>query len=212
MLDALADYQAQVDYLDMQKRDLLNEVKIPAEVLAAQDEANKRRQAVDNECRNKLDAIQELCDAQMSEVVIPPEIEAAFRAIEAKRNEIANAAIQKRAAVLAEAQAHKNEIEAALTQSTQDVFTQVETRRAEINTEFAGKAEAAQDNIAKLTAEIKDAVIREKKSAKGAHYQAVYVKGRVTWNTDMLDGMIVAFPALAQARKEGQPSVTLRRN
>ena len=62
-----------------------------------------------------------------------------------------------------------------------------------------------------LSAQIKEAVIREEKSVKGEHYHAVYVRGRVSWNSDMLDGMIVAFPALEKARKVGAPSVTIRR-
>ena len=49
MLDQLGEWEAQAALLEMDKRRLLDEVKIPDEVLAAQDEANKKRQAIDGE-------------------------------------------------------------------------------------------------------------------------------------------------------------------
>lgn len=39
---------------------------------------------------------------------------------------------------------------------------------------------------------------------------AVYNKGRVTWETKGLDGLMVAVPELAKFRKEGEPYVTFR--
>ena len=87
---------------------------------------------------------------------------------------------------------------------------EVKQRMAEIEAEFSGKAETAQENIATLTAEIKEAVKAEGKSIKGTILQAVYNKGKVTWETKGLDGLIVAVPQLVQFRKEGEPFVTIR--
>jgi phage host-nuclease inhibitor protein Gam len=105
----------------------------------------------------------------------------------------------------------KAKIDADLQAKTADVYTKVYIRRNEIEAEFADKAASVIDNIASLTAEIKAATIQEGKTVKSKFWQAVYVKGRVTWNTDMLDGMCVAFPELLKARKCGEPSVTLRK-
>lgn len=213
-LDQLADFQAQIDYLEMQKRELLDAVKIPDEVLAAQDEANKRRQKLDADALIIQKEIQGVTAQLMSEVVepeLPDEYKAALAAARQQREDIQSQATSRYEQLQKKMAEQKARVDADLQAKTRDVYAHVETRRAEINAEFSGKTDAAQDNIAKLTAEIKADVTREGKTVKGALYQAVYQKGRVTWNTDMLDGMIVAFPELVKARKEGAPSVALRR-
>lgn len=214
MLDQLAEFQSQADYLDLKRDELLNEVKIPAEVLAAQDEANQARQKVDAQLwqRQRIqneEKIQALDRRVKPE--LPPEYIAAMEAyrlegtaIERQFDQIMQED-QKRVAT------EKAKIDADLQAKIADVYRQVEVRKAEINAEFSEKASGVLDNIAKLTAEIKLAVKQGGKTIKGQFYQAVYVRGRVTWNTDMLDGLIVAFPALAKARKEGEPSVTIRK-
>jgi len=68
-----------------------------------------------------------------------------------------------------------------------------------------------EDNIKKLEAEIKAEVKTGGTSVKGKYFHAVYVKGRVTWNTDKMDAWLVDHPFLKEARKEGDPSITLRR-
>jgi hypothetical protein len=48
MLNALSEYEAQKTLLALDKQALLDTVKVPAEVIAAQDEANRARQEVDD--------------------------------------------------------------------------------------------------------------------------------------------------------------------
>lgn len=88
---------------------------------------------------------------------------------------------------------------------------EVKQRMAEIEDEFSDKSAAAQENIARLEAEIKEAVKTEGKSVKATLLHAVFAKGRVTWETKGLDGLLVAVPQLAQFRKEGEPSVSIRK-
>jgi len=87
---------------------------------------------------------------------------------------------------------------------------EIKQRLAEIELEFAGKTESAQEKIDTLTAEIKQAVIHEGASVKGDFLHAVYSKGRVTWDGKQLEGMMALIPGLAAARKEGEPSVSFR--
>lgn len=213
-LDMLADMQAQIDLLEMQKRDLLNAVEIPAEVLAAQEEANKARQKADADAlaiQKEIRATTELLIAEIVEPELPAEYIEAMAAARAQRDDIQSQA-QSRYEQLAKKQAEiKAKIDADLQARVGDIFAQVERRKMEIDAEFSGKAEAARENMDKLTNTIKDEVAQIGHSVKGDYYHAVYVKGRVTWNTDMLDGMIAVIPQLAKARKEGKPSVTLRR-
>lgn len=82
---------------------------------------------------------------------------------------------------------------------------------ADIEAEFAIKSEAVDENIAKLTAEIKDEVLQAGSTVKGEHMMAVWAKGRVSWDTKALDGVVALHPELAQFRKEGEPSVSIRK-
>jgi len=60
--------------------------------------------------------------------------------------------------------------------------------------------------------EIKKRVLESKVSVRGAAYQAVYVKGRTTWDSKALSGYALAHPEIEKLRKKGKPSVSIRRN
>lgn len=81
---------------------------------------------------------------------------------------------------------------------------------ADIEAEFAGKVEAVDTNIAALKAEIEADVLAGGNTVKGSSMMAVWNKGRVSWDGKKLDGMIALIPQLAQARKEGEPTVSFR--
>jgi hypothetical protein len=65
--------------------------------------------------------------------------------------------------------------------------------------------------LALLDEQIKAGVLgmAETVTVKGVG-QAVFNKGRVTWETKALDGLLVAIPELAKFRKEGDPYVTIK--
>ncbi len=88
---------------------------------------------------------------------------------------------------------------------------EVKARIAEINAEFNGKDEAVSENIKALEKQVKEEVIESGESLKGAFLHAIYAKGRVTWDGKMLEGMMSIIPGLKDARKEGEPSVSLRK-
>jgi hypothetical protein len=213
-LDLLADYQAQIDVINMDKQALLDAVQIPAEVLAAQDEANKRRQKAETEYHTRRKQMQDDAIAKRAAVVmpvLPPEYVAAYEAAQAERAAIQEEFDRMDAAEQKALQDRKAKIDAELTGAVKEVYAQVEQRKAEISAEFAGKTEAANANIARLTAAVKAEVIKAGQTVKGKFLQAVYVKGRTTWNNDMLEGMIAVIPQLEKARKIGEPSITIRR-
>ena len=214
MLDQLAEYQAQVDYLNLKERELLDEVKIPTEVLQAQDEANKRRQAIDSALWKEQKEIEEQRKAVLADIPepeLPPEYVAAMNAYRAEVESVTNQVTNRIEQARQRAAEQKAQIDTDLQAQVKDVYAQVDQRKRDIMAEFSETASGAKDNIAALTAQIKTEVAKIGKSVKGQFYQAVYMRGRVTWNTDMLDGMIVAFPELAKARKEGEPSVSIRK-
>lgn len=61
-----------------------------------------------------------------------------------------------------------------------------------------------------LEAEIKAEVLSLGASVKGMDLQAVYSKGRVSWDDRGLSGYALGVPAILQFRTEGKPSVSLR--
>lgn len=83
-------------------------------------------------------------------------------------------------------------------------------RMRDIEIEFGEKIEAANANYTELEVKVKPLVIDEGKSIKGNRLQAVYMKGRVVWDSSALDGYALSNPALFAFRKEGEPSVSIR--
>ncbi len=69
-----------------------------------------------------------------------------------------------------------------------------------------------QNAINDISAEIKAAVASGGQSVKGGRFQAVYTKGRVSWDTKALDGYAAAHPEIQQFKKVGEPSVSIRAN
>ena len=88
---------------------------------------------------------------------------------------------------------------------------EIKAKLADIDAEFADKVGAVDQNINDLTAQVKQAVISEGQTVKGNYLQAVYMKGRVSWDTKTLEGLAIVMPKLLDAKKEGDPSVSIRR-
>lgn len=93
-----------------------------------------------------------------------------------------------------------------------EIYTpEIKAKLAEIEAEFSGKNEVVLEKISTLENEVKEEVKQKGASVKGQFLHAVFAKGRVTWDTKTLDGLMIAVPQLSQARKEGEPSVSLRK-
>lgn len=88
---------------------------------------------------------------------------------------------------------------------------EVEAALADIDAEFSPKLDAVAEKIESLEAQAKAAVLAEGATVKGGALQAVYSKGRITWDGKKLEGMASLLPQLADARKEGEPSVSIRK-
>ncbi len=88
---------------------------------------------------------------------------------------------------------------------------EVKARLAEVEAEFAQKAEAVAENIAALEAEIKADVLAHGETVRAARLQAVWTRGRETWDAKGLSAYAEKNPEVLQFRKQGDPSVTIRR-
>jgi len=81
----------------------------------------------------------------------------------------------------------------------------------EIAAEFDPQIHDVESKIAELEEQVKQAVLQEGDTVRGGALQAVYSKPRVTWDSKQLDGLMIVIPELAQARRVGQPSVSIRK-
>jgi hypothetical protein len=81
----------------------------------------------------------------------------------------------------------------------------------DIDAEFAGKEQAVRENMAALEKQVKQAVIDGGETIRGGLLQAVYNKGRTSWDNVKLEGLMIAFPKLADARKIGEPYVAIKK-
>ena len=103
-----------------------------------------------------------------------------------------------------------------LNMAKQDMIDEILTNEireqlASIEAEFSPKFNALEENIAELTEQIKRDVLINGATVKGTYLMAVYNKGRVSWDSKQLEGMMAIIPGLVNARKEGEPSITLRK-
>ena len=95
-------------------------------------------------------------------------------------------------------------------QKRDEVLATVKTQLADLDAEFEPMLCGAQEKIIETEARVKEAVLTEGKTVKGARLMAVWAKGRVSWDTKKLDGLMIALPQLKECRSEGQPSVSIR--
>ena len=97
----------------------------------------------------------------------------------------------------------------------------LEAKRAEILKSVQAELDALEDEYAPLLAtaeariealkeEIKSDVLEHGASVRGGHLQAVYSRGRVTWDTHRLEDYANEHPEVNEFRREGSPSVSLR--
>lgn len=88
---------------------------------------------------------------------------------------------------------------------------EIKEKLDEINAEFASRVAVLDEKITILTDEIKKDVIEHGESLKGTYLQAVYMKGRVSWDTKKLEGLMMVIPQVSEARSVGEPSVSIRK-
>lgn len=121
------------------------------------------------------------------------------------------ATIEEMLDALAELQAQRDLIEMERARMVDAVLAPVRAELDAVEAEFGEKLISVSEKIVALSEEIKARVIECGKTVKGEHIIAVYNRGRVTWDTEALEGMARLIPQIAQARKEGAPMVILRK-
>ena len=88
---------------------------------------------------------------------------------------------------------------------------EIKARLDEIESEFAGKVEAVETNIATLEEQIRQDVLRHGNSVKSTFFRVTWHKGRVSWDTKSLDAYAEAHPEITSFRKQGDPYVSFHK-
>ena len=88
---------------------------------------------------------------------------------------------------------------------------EIQARLDDIEAEFGEKATAVTANIEALESSIKTATLAHGESVRGAGFQAVWNKGRQSWDSKGLTVYADSHPEVLQFRKEGEPTITIRR-
>jgi hypothetical protein len=209
-LDQLADFQAQRDLIDADKRALLDEVKIPDEVLTIQRAGNDQQDEIERKAVIDSKKINSDIENRLSKIVIPEEVKVILAQIDEQRAAVRAEGAKRENEIRVQSNLEKQSIREATEAQTVDIYRAIAQRKAEIEAEFSGKAESVDENIRKLTEDIKAEVKELGASVKSDYFHAIYVKGRVTWDTSKMDGYAVGHPEVLFMRKEGEPSVSIR--
>jgi hypothetical protein len=210
-LDKLAEFEAERDSIEANKRALLDEVKIPAEIEALVKTGMKQMGEVESSFAPTLKALQQEVETKLALVVVPDEIKVALAEIDNQRAAIRIYQGNIEADIAKRVQSIKAEIQAGVEAKTKDVYAALAQRKADIEVEFAGKASAVDENIKKLTEEIKTDVKNIHFTVSGQSRQAVYNKGKKSWINQRLEAYTETHPDIKECYTVGEPSVTIRK-
>lgn len=113
---------------------------------------------------------------------------------------------------LAELRAQKDLLRIEKQKLVESVLTpEIKTQLAEIDAEFDPQFESVDSKASEIEARIKEEVVAHGETIKGTALQAVYSKGRISWDSRGLNGYLVDHPELNQFKKQGKPSISIRK-
>ncbi len=112
---------------------------------------------------------------------------------------------------LAEAQAHAEVLRQDYTAMYARILAPVQVEIEALDAEMLPKSADINATIDELTEAVKAAARVHGQSVSGAHLQAVWNKGRTSWDTKGLAGYMVAHPEIKTFMTVGAPTVSIRR-
>lgn len=106
----------------------------------------------------------------------------------------------------------KEAVEAREKQLLTDIPEEFKTVIANIEAFYGGLIDDLGDTRSVVESQIKSQTLVNKQTFKaGNGYQAIYAKGRTTWDSKALTGYAAAHPEIEQFKKVGEPSVRIKR-
>lgn len=112
---------------------------------------------------------------------------------------------------LAEAEENVVDLAARKKAKREEILTdEIQSALLAVEADFQGDEQSAAGRVMELQDKIKREVLQYGGTVTGSFKQAVYQKGRITWDTKGLDGFAVAHPEIGAFRKQGDPSVVIK--
>ncbi|WP_298403473.1 hypothetical protein [uncultured Chloroflexus sp.] len=111
---------------------------------------------------------------------------------------------------LADARDARAALAAAHDAKKADIMRQIADELAALDAEYVPLLAAADEQIKALEQDIRAAVLQHGASVRGSRIQAVYIRGRTTWDTKGLMRYAMRYPDVLTYRKESAPIVQLR--
>ena len=118
--------------------------------------------------------------------------------------------VASRLAQLAEAKRYATEIHVEYENRRVLVMEQVRAQLEALEAEFSEMLREADEEVARLEGEVKEAVRHVGESVKQEGIHVVYMRGRVTWDSRGLSRYAETNPEVIEFRRVGKPSVSIR--
>lgn len=112
-----------------------------------------------------------------------------------------------------ESLADVRELLAGTTNEIHDVIEEAMLASPDLNgrrAELEEQRKMLTEKMAELTTDINSYVLLQEESIKSQRLQAVFSKGKTTWDTKKLEGYALAHPELLELKKTGKASVSIR--
>jgi hypothetical protein len=91
-----------------------------------------------------------------------------------------------------------------------EILKKVQSELDALEVEYQPLLDSVDENIEDLENEIRTDVLLHGESVSGGAYRAIYMKGRVAWDSNGIQKYAEQHPEVLKYRKEGAPSVSLR--
>lgn len=118
--------------------------------------------------------------------------------------------VASRLTQLAEAKRYATEIHVEYENRRASVMEQVRAQLEALDAEFGEMLREADEEVVRLEGEVKEAVRAVGESVKQEGVHAIYMRGRVTWDSRGLSRYAETNPAVMEFRRVGTPSVSIR--
>lgn len=118
--------------------------------------------------------------------------------------------VASRLAQLAEAKRYATEIHVEYENRRALVMEQIQAQLEALDAEFGEMLHEADEEVARLEGEVKEAVRTVGESVKQEGIHAIYMRGRVTWDNRGLSRYAETNPEVLDFRRVGKPSVSIR--
>lgn len=91
-----------------------------------------------------------------------------------------------------------------------EILKTVQAELDSLEAEYTPMLQSSLEHIANLETEIKNDVLICGSTIKSSRFKAIYMRGRITWDTKGLAKYAESYPSLLAFRKQGKPSVSIR--